>query len=72
MKKSANEMGMPSSTFFNELIDGLTCNPRVGLSVIYLDCAQDELIRRYAQTRRRHPLAPDGTPLTIEKRLWLD
>lgn len=52
-----------NSTALIELIDGLTRNPRVSLSVIYLDCAQDELIRRYAQTRRRHPLAPDGTPL---------
>ncbi len=52
-----------NATALIELIDGLTRNPRVSLSVIYLDCAQDELIRRYAQTRRRHPLAPDGTPL---------
>lgn len=46
-----------------ELIDRLTRDPRVSLSVIYLDCAEDELIRRFSQTRRRHPLAPDGTPL---------
>ena len=52
-----------NATALIELIDGLTVNPRVDLSVIYLDCAPDELIRRYAQTRRRHPLAPDGTPL---------
>ncbi|RUS60313.1 RNase adapter RapZ [Pseudorhodobacter sp. E13] len=52
-----------NATALIELIDGLTRNPRVSLSVIYLDCAQDELIRRYAQTRRRHPMAPDGTPL---------
>jgi UPF0042 nucleotide-binding protein len=44
------------------LIDKLTTDPRVSLSVIYLDCAPDELIRRYGQTRRRHPMAPDGTP----------
>lgn len=52
-----------NATALIELVDRLTVNPRVSLSVIYLDCAQDELIRRYAQTRRRHPLAPDGTPL---------
>jgi UPF0042 nucleotide-binding protein len=52
-----------NATALIELIDGLTVNPRVSLSVIYLDCAEDELIRRFAQTRRRHPLAPDGTPL---------
>lgn len=27
--------------------------------ILYLDCAGAELIRRYAKTRRRHPLAPD-------------
>ena len=45
-----------------ELVDRFTRDPRVGLEVIYLDCAQGELIRRYAQTRRRHPLAPADTP----------
>ena len=27
--------------------------------ILYLDCASSELIRRYDETRRRHPLAPD-------------
>jgi UPF0042 nucleotide-binding protein len=27
--------------------------------ILYLDCAGAELIRRYSETRRRHPLAPD-------------
>ncbi|MFL6764216.1 MAG: RNase adapter RapZ [Sphingomicrobium sp.] len=27
--------------------------------ILYLDCASTELIRRYDETRRRHPLAPD-------------
>ena len=27
--------------------------------ILYLDCAGSELIRRYDETRRRHPLAPD-------------
>jgi RNase adapter protein RapZ len=27
--------------------------------ILYLDCASGELIRRYDETRRRHPLAPD-------------
>jgi len=27
--------------------------------ILYLDCADAELIRRYDETRRRHPLAPD-------------
>jgi UPF0042 nucleotide-binding protein len=27
--------------------------------ILYLDCAEGELIRRFDETRRRHPLAPD-------------
>jgi UPF0042 nucleotide-binding protein len=27
--------------------------------LIYLDCADDELVRRFSETRRRHPLAQD-------------
>jgi UPF0042 nucleotide-binding protein len=34
-------------------IDGVTPE------ILYLDCAGSELIRRYDETRRRHPLAPD-------------
>ena len=45
-----------------ELIDSLTREPRVALSVLYLDCAPAELIRRYSQTRRRHPMAAEETP----------
>lgn len=39
-----------------DLIEGLGADPRVGLDVLYLDCAPTELSRRYSQTRRRHPL----------------
>jgi UPF0042 nucleotide-binding protein len=33
--------------------------PGVTPEILYLDCAGSELIRRYDETRRRHPLAPD-------------
>lgn len=45
-----------------ELIDTLTRDPRVTLEVLYLDCAPSVLIRRYSQTRRRHPLTEVATP----------
>lgn len=51
-----------NATALIELIDQLTRDPAVALDVIYLDCAQRELIRRYSETRRRHPLAPADTP----------
>lgn len=30
--------------------------------LLYLDCSQDVLMRRYSETRRRHPLAPNDDP----------
>jgi UPF0042 nucleotide-binding protein len=51
-----------SATALIELIDTLTRDPAVAVEVLYLDCAPDVLIRRYSETRRRHPLAPDETP----------
>lgn len=46
-----------------ELIDRLTRRPAIAPEVLFLDCDADELVRRYNETRRRHPLAPEGTPL---------
>ena len=31
----------------------------VDAEILYLDCSERELLRRYHETRRRHPLAPD-------------
>jgi len=51
-----------SATALIELIDTLTRDPRVGLELLYLDCAPSMLIRRFSQTKRRHPLASGETP----------
>ena len=32
------------------------------LQVLYLDCSAEVLLRRFSETRRRHPLAPAETP----------
>lgn len=45
-----------------ELIDRLTRVPDLAPEVLYLDCHPDELVRRYGETRRRHPLAPEEAP----------
>ena len=31
------------------------------LDVVFLDCADDALMRRFSETRRRHPSSPDGS-----------
>lgn len=45
-----------------ELIDKLTRAPMMSLQVLYLDCQPNVLIRRYSETRRRHPLAKATNP----------
>jgi len=51
-----------SASALIELIDRLTRDPATALEVIYLDCSTSELIHRFSQTRRRHPLAKGETP----------
>ena len=51
-----------SATALIELIDSLTRDARVQLEILYLDCAPAVLIRRYSETRRRHPMAQTETP----------
>lgn len=51
-----------NATTLIELIDTLTRDPRMDLDVLYLDCQPATLIRRYSETRRRHPLAPRTSP----------
>mgnify|MGYP001154718030 CR=1 FL=1 len=51
-----------STTGLLDLIDQLTARPDTELTTLYLDCRSDVLIRRYSETRRRHPMAPAETP----------
>lgn len=45
-----------------ELIDSLHRAPGLSAEMLYLDCDADVLVRRFSETRRRHPLSPDDTP----------
>lgn len=42
-----------------EMIDRSDWHPGQPLQVLYLDCRAEILQRRFSETRRRHPLAPD-------------
>ena len=48
-----------SSGEFLAHIESLRADPRFEIALVFLDCADDVLIRRFTETRRRHPLAPD-------------
>ena len=45
-----------------DLIRQLAGNPQVDAEVLYLDASAEVLLRRYSETRRRHPLAPSEAP----------
>ena len=57
---------------FLEQLDRLQGNPSFAPSLLFVDCEEEVLCRRYTETRRRHPLA-QGRPLrdgiTAERRL---
>ncbi len=46
-----------------DCIDDLTRRADLEFEVLYLDCSDDVLLRRFSETRRRHPLAGAEDPL---------
>ncbi|MCX7558668.1 RNase adapter RapZ [Sulfitobacter sp. F26204] len=54
------------------LMEELVARDDLAVDLLYLDCATDVLLRRFSETRRRHPLAADGPPVMgIERELEL-
>lgn len=45
-----------------QLHEDLLADPNGGATLLYLDCRPDILLRRYSETRRRHPLTPEDSP----------
>lgn len=45
-----------------DLHASLSLDPGLSVDLLYLDCAPETLERRFSETRRRHPLAPDDSP----------
>ena len=57
---------------FMETLDLIEKTPNLTPRLLYLDSRDDVLLRRYSETRRRHPLAPDETPIMgIQRELGL-
>lgn len=56
-------------------LDRLLASGGVAVTLLFLDCDDDVLVRRFTETRRRHPLAADR-PLTdglrLERRMLAD
>lgn len=52
--------------FFSTLLESLNDvkeNYTYSVDILFLDCTDSVLVQRYKETRRRHPLAPEGLPL---------
>ncbi len=47
-----------ADTFMRQLLV-LRAQPGVQVKVLFVDCGDEELVRRYTETRHRHPLAAD-------------
>lgn len=45
-----------------DVIDSFSAKAGLNIELLYLDCSTDVLIRRFSETRRRHPMAPDESP----------
>lgn len=41
-----------------ELVETMAADPCVDVELLYLDCRAEVLVKRFSETRRRHPLAP--------------
>jgi UPF0042 nucleotide-binding protein len=61
-----------STDMMTDLIDQMRSRPEIEVELLYLDCATDVLLRRFSETRRRHPLAFQDAPsegIRLEKHL---
>ncbi|MDR2464688.1 MAG: RNase adapter RapZ [Streptococcaceae bacterium] len=63
LKKIAVVIDLRSRSFFEklqEILNHLTDNPSIDFRILFLDAEDSELVARYKETRRSHPLASDG------------
>jgi UPF0042 nucleotide-binding protein len=44
------------------MADEMKARADLSVELLYLDCTAETLLRRFSETRRRHPLAPEETP----------
>lgn len=63
IKKIAVVVDLRSRTFFQDsqtMITYIEKNPDVHARILFLDASDEELVSRYKETRRNHPMAQDG------------
>lgn len=66
LRKIAVVIDMRGREFFSSLVDSLEslqAVKEIQYHVLFLEANDETLVKRYKQTRRRHPLTENGTPL---------
>ena len=66
MKRVAAVMDLRGGDFFDSLvdaIDNLLKEPKVSVTILFLDADNQTLVSRYKESRRSHPLSPGGLVL---------
>jgi UPF0042 nucleotide-binding protein len=57
---------------FLDMVETLALRPDTDLTLLYLDCQSDVLLRRFSETRRRHPMAPaESAEVGVQRELDL-
>ncbi|MET3682944.1 UPF0042 nucleotide-binding protein [Alkalibacillus flavidus] len=65
-KRLAVVMDLRGREFFDSLYDNLnefTSDEAISEHIVFLDADKETLVQRYKESRRSHPLAPEGLPL---------
>ncbi|EGA89685.1 ATP-binding protein [Planococcus donghaensis MPA1U2] len=66
MKRVAAVMDLRGGDFFDSLVDAiddLSKEPKVSITILFLDAENEALVSRYKESRRSHPLSPGGLVL---------
>ncbi|WP_134687349.1 RNase adapter RapZ [Brevibacillus migulae] len=66
IERVALVVDLRSREFFDSLqeaIDSINETEGIAFHILYLDANDQTLVSRYKETRRRHPLSPNGSPL---------
>lgn len=64
--KVAMVIDLRGREFFDSLfaaLDKIEKMEKIAYQILFLDASDDVLVRRYKETRRHHPLAPQGLPI---------
>jgi UPF0042 nucleotide-binding protein len=64
ISKAATVVDMRMGDMFEDIFSTIMCLKQmedIELSILFLDADDEALVRRFKETRRRHPLSPDGS-----------